>query len=115
MQQMSDLARKLEQTNENMSGRMGGYYGDRKKNDESQLSKATKDRYETNFIKMLTFPRELTDVFVQHQDHRRGHERHVIASAKGSRVQSVQRCITGLCQRHESANNKEKKFCVAFL
>ncbi|KAL1927127.1 hypothetical protein VTP01DRAFT_5090 [Rhizomucor pusillus] len=43
VQQMSDLARKLEQTNDNMSGRMGGYYGDRKKNDESQLSKATKD------------------------------------------------------------------------
>ncbi|KAI9321873.1 JAB1/Mov34/MPN/PAD-1 ubiquitin protease-domain-containing protein [Dichotomocladium elegans] len=42
-QQMSDLAQKTKQTNDSMTGRMGGYYGDRKKNDESQLSKVTKD------------------------------------------------------------------------
>ncbi|CDH56438.1 cop9 signalosome complex subunit 5a-like [Lichtheimia corymbifera JMRC:FSU:9682] len=42
-QQMADLAQKLKQTNNSMTGRMGGYYGDRKKNDESQLSKVTKD------------------------------------------------------------------------
>ncbi|KAI7887452.1 Mov34-domain-containing protein [Lichtheimia hyalospora FSU 10163] len=42
-QQMADLAQKLKQTNTSMTGRMGGYYGDRKKNDESQLSKVTKD------------------------------------------------------------------------
>ncbi|CDS11961.1 Putative COP9 signalosome complex subunit 5a [Lichtheimia ramosa] len=42
-QQMADLAQKLKQTNNGMTGRMGGYYGDRKKNDESQLSKVTKD------------------------------------------------------------------------
>ncbi|KAI7863460.1 JAB1/Mov34/MPN/PAD-1 ubiquitin protease-domain-containing protein [Spinellus fusiger] len=41
--QMTDLAEKLKQTNEKMKGRMGGYYGDRKKNEESQLSKVTKD------------------------------------------------------------------------
>lgn len=41
---MADLAQKLKQTNNGMTGRMGGYYGDRKKNDESQLSKVTKDR-----------------------------------------------------------------------
>lgn len=41
---MADLAQKLKQTNNSMTGRMGGYYGDRKKNDESQLSKVTKDR-----------------------------------------------------------------------
>ena len=40
---MSDLAEKLNKTNDSMTGRMGGYYGDRKKNDESQLSKVTKD------------------------------------------------------------------------
>ncbi|KAI8985857.1 JAB1/Mov34/MPN/PAD-1 ubiquitin protease-domain-containing protein [Pilobolus umbonatus] len=41
--QMADLAEKLDQTNNTMTGRMGGYYGDRKKNDESQLNKVTKD------------------------------------------------------------------------
>ncbi|CAO3672263.1 unnamed protein product [Rhizopus stolonifer] len=41
--QMSDLAQKLNQTNESMKGRMGGYHGDRKKTDETQLSKVTKD------------------------------------------------------------------------
>lgn len=41
--QMADLSQKLSKTNESMTGRMGGYYGDRKKNDESQLSKVTKD------------------------------------------------------------------------
>ncbi|EIE80444.1 hypothetical protein RO3G_05149 [Rhizopus delemar RA 99-880] len=41
--QMSDLAQKLKQTNDSMTGRMGGYHGDRKKNDETQLSKVTKD------------------------------------------------------------------------
>ncbi|KAF1797556.1 JAB1/Mov34/MPN/PAD-1 ubiquitin protease-domain-containing protein [Mucor lusitanicus] len=41
--QMSDLAQKLNKTNESMTSRMGGYYGDRKKNDESQLNKVTKD------------------------------------------------------------------------
>lgn len=40
---MADLTQKLEQTNEAMMGRMGGYYGDRKKSDESQLSRVTKD------------------------------------------------------------------------
>ncbi|KAG0167264.1 COP9 signalosome complex subunit 5a [Apophysomyces sp. BC1015] len=43
VRQMADLAQKLEQTNDSMTSRMGGYYGDRKKNDESQLSKVTKD------------------------------------------------------------------------
>ncbi|ORY91919.1 JAB1/Mov34/MPN/PAD-1 ubiquitin protease-domain-containing protein [Syncephalastrum racemosum] len=43
LQQMADLTQKLEQTNEAMMGRMGGYYGDRKKSDESQLSRVTKD------------------------------------------------------------------------
>ncbi|KAI9271468.1 JAB1/Mov34/MPN/PAD-1 ubiquitin protease-domain-containing protein [Phascolomyces articulosus] len=43
MQQIADLTQKLEQTNDTMSTRMGGYYGDRKKNDESQLGKLTKD------------------------------------------------------------------------
>ncbi|KAI9491113.1 JAB1/Mov34/MPN/PAD-1 ubiquitin protease-domain-containing protein [Zychaea mexicana] len=43
MQQMADLTQKLEQTNDTMSTRMGGYYGDRKKHDESQLGKLTKD------------------------------------------------------------------------
>ncbi|CEG78022.1 Putative COP9 signalosome complex subunit 5a [Rhizopus microsporus] len=41
--QMSDLAQKLSQTNESMTGRMGGYHGDRKKTDETQLSKVAKD------------------------------------------------------------------------
>ncbi|CEP10016.1 hypothetical protein [Parasitella parasitica] len=41
--QMADLAEKLNKTNETMTSRMGGYYGDRKKNDESQLNKVTKD------------------------------------------------------------------------
>lgn len=40
---MADLAQKLNKTNESMTSRMGGYYGDRKKNDESQLNKVTKD------------------------------------------------------------------------
>ncbi|KAI8079888.1 JAB1/Mov34/MPN/PAD-1 ubiquitin protease-domain-containing protein [Halteromyces radiatus] len=43
IRQMADLTQKLEQTNYGMLGRMGGYYGDRKKNDRSQLSKVTKD------------------------------------------------------------------------
>ncbi|SAM04713.1 hypothetical protein [Absidia glauca] len=43
VKQMADLAQKLEQTNVGMVGRMGGYYGDRKKNDQSQLCKVTKD------------------------------------------------------------------------
>ncbi|KAI7847185.1 JAB1/Mov34/MPN/PAD-1 ubiquitin protease-domain-containing protein [Circinella umbellata] len=43
MQQIADLTQKIEQTNDTMATRMGGYYGDRKKNDESQLGKLTKD------------------------------------------------------------------------
>ncbi|KAI8381179.1 JAB1/Mov34/MPN/PAD-1 ubiquitin protease-domain-containing protein [Radiomyces spectabilis] len=43
VRQVCDLAQKVEQTNESMVGRMGGYYGDRKKNDESQLNRVTKD------------------------------------------------------------------------
>lgn len=42
---MADLAQKLEQTNDTMGARMGGYYGDRKKDNESQLSRVNKDRY----------------------------------------------------------------------
>ncbi|KAI9033875.1 JAB1/Mov34/MPN/PAD-1 ubiquitin protease-domain-containing protein [Phycomyces nitens] len=41
--QMTDLAEKLKKTNSSMIGRMGGYHGDRKKNEESQLGKVTKD------------------------------------------------------------------------
>ncbi|KAI8069922.1 JAB1/Mov34/MPN/PAD-1 ubiquitin protease-domain-containing protein [Gongronella butleri] len=43
VQQMADLTKKLDQTNHGMIGRMGGYYGDRKKDEQSQLSKVTKD------------------------------------------------------------------------
>ncbi|CAO3608883.1 unnamed protein product [Cunninghamella echinulata] len=43
VRQMSDLTQKISQTNYGMIGRMGGYHGDRKKNDQSELSKVTKD------------------------------------------------------------------------
>ncbi|KAI9271453.1 JAB1/Mov34/MPN/PAD-1 ubiquitin protease-domain-containing protein [Sporodiniella umbellata] len=41
--QMTDLAQKLKQTNESMRGRIGGYHGDKKKTEEMQLSRVTKD------------------------------------------------------------------------
>jgi hypothetical protein len=40
---MSDLAQKLEQAESGLQSRMA-YFGDRRKGEESQLSKATKDR-----------------------------------------------------------------------
>ena len=56
MQQIADLTQKIDQTNDAMSTRMGGYYGDRKKNDESQLGKLTKDRYvKENQYRLLLF------------------------------------------------------------
>ncbi|CAM0138129.1 unnamed protein product [Umbelopsis sp. WA50703] len=41
--QISDLAQKLEQAESGLASRMGSYFGDRRKNEESQLSKVTKD------------------------------------------------------------------------